>query len=50
MMHMTLELERMFHGNSAPGQAVFVIDFAGFGFADCNPRAGLTVVPMLANH
>lgn len=50
LMHMALELERMFRGSSAPGQAVWIIDFAGFGLADCNPRAGLAAVPMFANH
>jgi hypothetical protein len=48
--HMALELERLFGGNSACGQVVWVIDFAGFGMADCNPRAGLTAVPLFASH
>lgn len=50
MQHMAFELERIFNGNSAPGKIVWIIDFAGFAFADLNPRTGAMAVPMFANH
>jgi hypothetical protein len=50
MMHIALEIDRIFQGNSVPGQAVLVIDFNGFGLADCHPRAGLLAVPLFSNH
>jgi len=50
MRHMSSELERIFDGNSADGQVVWIVDFAGFGLADCNPRLGATAVPMFASH
>lgn len=50
MRHMAGELERIFEGNSAAGQVVWIVDFSGFGFADCNPKMGATAVPMFARH
>jgi len=29
---------------------VWLVDFAGFGFADCNPWVGMSAVPLFANH
>ena len=48
--HMAVELERIFRGNCEPGKIVWVIDFNGFGVADCNPRMGATAFPMFGNH
>ena len=31
--HMIVEMERIFDGNSAEGRMVWIVDFAGFGFA-----------------
>eukprot|EP00616_Rhizochromulina_sp_CCMP1243_P017338 CAMPEP_0118978498 /NCGR_PEP_ID=MMETSP1173-20130426/23825_1 /TAXON_ID=1034831 /ORGANISM="Rhizochromulina marina cf, Strain CCMP1243" /LENGTH=161 /DNA_ID=CAMNT_0006928695 /DNA_START=252 /DNA_END=737 /DNA_ORIENTATION=- len=50
MMHMALELERLFEGNAIPGKIVWLVDFRGFGLRDCNPRMGMTTVPMFSNH
>eukprot|EP00287_Rhodomonas_sp_CCMP768_P032059 CAMPEP_0202854826 /NCGR_PEP_ID=MMETSP1389-20130828/91203_1 /ASSEMBLY_ACC=CAM_ASM_000865 /TAXON_ID=302021 /ORGANISM="Rhodomonas sp., Strain CCMP768" /LENGTH=179 /DNA_ID=CAMNT_0049533427 /DNA_START=195 /DNA_END=730 /DNA_ORIENTATION=- len=45
MIHMAVELERLFDGNSAPGKYVWVIDFNGFGMRDCNPRMATNSAP-----
>merc|ERR1719419_864361 len=50
MCHMACELERIFDGNSSPGQIAWIVDFAGFGLSDCNPRMGATAVPMFMGH
>lgn len=48
--HMALELERLFDGNSSPGRIVWLINMAGVGIADCNPRTPLMALPMFFNH
>jgi len=48
--HMALELERIFDGNSAHGSIVWLINFAGFGIADCNPRTVVMALPMFLNN
>jgi hypothetical protein len=50
MRHMAVELDRIFQGNKEPGSVVFVVDFAGFGLADCNPHIGMLAIPLFANH
>jgi hypothetical protein len=47
--HMALELERIFDGNSLPGRIVWVVNMAGFGIADCNPRTVMLALPMFLN-
>ena len=47
--HMACEMERIFDGNSASGRIVWLIDFNGFGVADCNPRMGATVLPTFSD-
>merc|ERR1712194_300661 len=37
-------------GNRLPGNVVWVIDFAGFGIADCSLRTASHAVPMFYNH
>lgn len=50
MIHMALELERLFEGNKAPGKYVWVIDFKGMGMRDANPRMATTAIPMFTDH
>lgn len=48
--HMAAELERLFQNSSMPGQIAWIVDFAGFGLADCNPKVAALAFPMFANH
>lgn len=48
--HMATELERLFQNSSMPGQIAWVLDFAGFGLADCNPKVAALALPMFASH
>mmetsp|Transcript_34609 Transcript_34609/g.62741 ORF Transcript_34609/g.62741 Transcript_34609/m.62741 type:complete len:418 (+) Transcript_34609:27-1280(+) len=48
--HMSSEMERLFNNSSEPGAIVWIVDFAGFGFGDCNPRTGVLAFPMFASH
>ena len=48
--HMVVEMERIFDGNSADGRMVWIVDFAGFGWRDCNPKLGLEAMPLFASH
>lgn len=48
--HMAAEIERLFQNSSMPGSIVWIVDFAGFGFSDCNPKTGVLAFPMFAGH
>ncbi|CAE7680122.1 oleD [Symbiodinium sp. CCMP2592] len=48
--HMATELERLFKNSTIPGSVAWIVDFAGFGFADCNPKIGALAFPMFASH
>lgn len=48
--HMAAEIERIFQNSSLPGSIVWIVDFAGFGFSDCNPKTGVLAFPMFASH
>lgn len=48
--HMATELERLFQNSSMPGQIAWVLDFAGFGLVDCNPKVAALALPMFASH
>lgn len=48
--HMAAEIERLFQNSSMPGSIVWIVDFAGFGFSDCNPKTGVLAFPMFASH
>jgi len=48
--HMASELERLFKNSTIPGSVAWIVDFAGFGFADCNPKIGALAFPMFASH
>ncbi|CAE7353205.1 Dagla [Symbiodinium natans] len=48
--HMASEMERLFRNSTMPGSVAWIVDFAGFGFADCNPKIGALAFPMFASH